>query len=80
MIFFASAVSCTPASSTMIWFGPCCWISGSDTPRAFTRWRSVVTFWLIVLWASSRSLSGFTVAFSTKRLPVLGPSLTTRSG
>ena len=59
---------------------PCCWISGSDTPSALTRLRSVARFWRMVFCASSRIFSGLIFMSSTKRLPVLGPLLSSRSG
>jgi len=42
----ASAVSCTPGSSTTMRLRPCFWIIGSATPSSLTRLRSVVRFWL----------------------------------
>ena len=36
--------SCTPGSSTTMRRSPCCWITGSATPNALTRLRSVVMF------------------------------------
>jgi len=58
----ASAVSCTPGSSTTMRDSPCCWINGSDTPSSLTRLRSVVTFWVIAVWASFCTTSDLIVA------------------
>ena len=62
-----------------MWFSPCCWINGSDTPSALMRLRSVCRFWVIAPRVMSRSFSGLITALSTKRSPVLGPSDTSRS-
>ena len=59
---------------------PCCWISGSDTPSALMRLRSVPRFCLIAPRDSSRSFSGLTATFSTKRSPVLAPSVDVEVG
>ncbi len=64
-IFLASAVSCTPGSSTTMRVAPCCWMTGSDTPSALTRLRRVARFWWMIEPSILSSSAGLSTAVST---------------
>ncbi|MNP06678.1 hypothetical protein D3C76_986730 [compost metagenome] len=64
-IRLASAVSCTPGSSTTMRLAPWRCTSGSDTPSSLTRLRTVVRFCLIEYSRISVSLAGVMLRRST---------------
>ncbi|MNN33167.1 hypothetical protein D3C81_1469110 [compost metagenome] len=75
----ASAVSCTPGSSTTMRLAPWRCTSGSATPSSLTRLRTVVRFCLIEYSRISASLAWVSTRRSTCR-PLRSPTCCSKSG